>query len=170
MSTSVNNGDDVSGKKVYRRTKREVKNLRFLVDFMDETQMTTTDLASKIGLSRQSVFLWIRKDNCKMSSLYELFDKCGYNLTVSLDKSGKKETQYVDWEIGVTTPPGEKRLSFLADAIEKYRIFKVDIANKVDVTPSTLYMWFKNDDCFIDQIVQIAECFGLELKFKYTLK
>ena len=61
-----------SGK--YQNGNWNVKNLKFLVDFMDATGMTTTDVANKIGLSsRQSVYHWLVTDDVKFSNIIKLF-------------------------------------------------------------------------------------------------
>ena len=71
-----------SGK--YQNGNWNVKNLRFLVDFMDATGMTTTDVANKIGLSsRQSVYHWLVTDDVKFSNIIKFFDACGYDIRFS---------------------------------------------------------------------------------------
>ena len=40
-----------------------LKNLKFLYDFAAEMNLTVGDLAARMGLSRQSVYYWFKKDD-----------------------------------------------------------------------------------------------------------
>ena len=43
-----------------------LKNLKFLYDFAAEMNLTVGDLAARMGLSRQSVYYWFKKDDVKL--------------------------------------------------------------------------------------------------------
>lgn len=61
-----------------------LKNLKFLYDFAVEMNLTVGDLAARMGLSRQSVYYWFKKDDVKISNIYRLFDVLGYEIRFSL--------------------------------------------------------------------------------------
>lgn len=61
-----------------------LKNLKFLYDFAAEMNLTVGDLAARMGLSRQSVYYWFKKDDVKISNIYRLFDLLGYEIRFSL--------------------------------------------------------------------------------------
>ena len=77
-----------------------VSNLKFLVDFMDATGMTTTDVANKIGLtSRQSVYHWLVTDDVKYSNIIKFFDACGYDISFSFVPKMRKKVSNTEVSI-----------------------------------------------------------------------
>ena len=52
--------------------------LKFLTDFMEETGLTTASVAELVGISRQAVYYWFKKDNVRISMIYKLFEAYGY--------------------------------------------------------------------------------------------
>ena len=52
--------------------------LKFLTDFMEETGLTTAAVAELLGISRQAVYYWFKKDDVKISVIYKLFEVYGY--------------------------------------------------------------------------------------------
>ena len=65
--------------------------LKFLIDFMEETGLTTASVAELVGISRQAVYYWFKKDNVRISMIYKLFEACGYKIEFDLIKARPTE-------------------------------------------------------------------------------
>ena len=65
--------------------------LKFLTDFMEETGLTTASVAELVGISRQAVYYWFKKDNVRISMIYKLFEAYGYRIEFDLVKERPTE-------------------------------------------------------------------------------
>ena len=111
-----------SGK--YQNGNWNVKNLKFLVDFMDATGMTTTDVANKIGLSsRQSVYHWLVTDDVKFSNIIKFFDACGYDIRFSFISKVRKKVS--DTEVSIILHENDKDESGNIRKEYKFKLRKV---------------------------------------------
>ena len=52
----------------------QVKNLKFLAEFMNQTDLTTGDIAKGVGLLRNSVTRWFMVDDTALS---RVINRCG---------------------------------------------------------------------------------------------
>ena len=61
----------------------QVKNLKFLAEFMNQTGLTTGDIAKGVGLLRNSVTRWFMVDDTTLSRIITAADYYGYDFIIS---------------------------------------------------------------------------------------
>lgn len=137
--------------------------LKFLVDFMEASGIGVMQVASLMGLTRQSVYHWFVRDDMKISQVYDLFRKCGYSIRFSLERDERQEGLDVVVDMRLADMPDDRRLSFLRSAMNRYGISRDALAEALSVGKSTVAHWFAVDECFISYIYKIAACAGLRL-------
>lgn len=154
-----------------------VKNLRFLVDFMDAMGMTTTDVANKMGLSsRQSVYHWLVTDDVKYSNIIKFFDACGYDIIFSFISKTKKKAS--DTEVNITLHEDDKtdikylnrKLGFFHKAMDDYGVSSAVFSEYLSIDKTTIFYWFKQDDCALSYIYKFAEFAKLKLRIEIKPK
>ena len=151
-----------AAKASYRGGKWNVNYLRFLTDFMDELKLPMATIAETAGLTRQTIYYWLTKDDAKLSSVLNLFDSFEYDLIFDLVKSRPQGEADVD--IFVRREKGTKRLSFLDDCLRRYKVNRAQMLRDMQLSHATLGTWLKADDIFISYIYRIAETCGLTVK------
>lgn len=156
--------DNKQGK--YRDGQWNVARLRFLVDFMKASGVTTMRVAELMGLSRQAVWHWYVKDDMKLSQVYRLFELCGYRIIFELEGGQSPNELPVTVSMSVVSPEGTQRLAFLKSALDRYNVSKESLAAKLNVGKATLYNWLKSDDCFLSYIYAIAVAEGWRLSIR----
>ena len=94
--------------------------LKFLTDFMEETGLTTASVAELVGISRQAVYYWFKKDNVRISMIYKLFEAYGYKIEFDLIKERPTEGEpaRVEMEVERESKTG-KRLELLASELKR---------------------------------------------------
>ena len=164
-----------SGK--YQNGNWNVNNLKFLVDFMDATGMTTTDVANKIGLSsRQSVYHWLATDDVKFSNIIKFFDACGYDIRFSFVSKLRKKVS--DTEVSIILHDNDKdeskyanrRLGFFQKAMDSNGVSSAAFSEYLSIDKTTIFYWFKQDDCAISYLYRFAEYAKLKLKIEIRPK
>lgn len=118
---------------------------------MEETGLTIANIAELVGLSRQAVYYWFKKDEVRLSLIYKLFEVYNYNIEFDFirDRSTEGEPAKVEMEVERQKLPGGKRLEFLASALKRYNIARDDVQPKMNVGTTTIYYWLSHDDVFI---------------------
>ena len=160
-----------SEKKVQKRSENfkngqwDLKYLQFVDSFIKQSGMTLEQAANKAGITRQTIFHWFQLDDAKIQSVVKFINGCGYKIEFAL--------QPISNEVGdalvtinakaIPATVGDKTLSFLDEAIDRYGIQRKEAAAKLGLTYTSLYYWFKHDDVFISYIYKIAEAYGLKL-------
>ena len=115
--------------------------LKFLTDFMEETGLTTASVAELVGISRQAVYYWFKKDNVRISMIYKLFEAYGYKIEFDLIKERPTEGEPARVEMEVERESKtDKRLEFLASALKRYNIYQLaEVAGlkvSIKITPN----------------------------------
>ena len=143
--------------------------LKFLTDFMEETGLTTASVAELLGISRQAVYYWFKKDDVKISVIYKLFEVYGYKIEFDLikERTSEGEPAKVEMQVQRKQKTG-KRLEFLASALKRYNIYREDISPKMGIGNTTIYYWLSHDDVFISYIYKLAELAGLKVTIRIT--
>lgn len=154
----------------YQDGKWNLTHLKFLTDFMEETGLTIANIAELVGLSRQAVYYWFKKDEVRLSLIYKLFEAYNYNIEFDFirDRSTEGEPAKVEMEVERQKMPGGKRLEFLASALKRYNIARDDVQPKMNVGTTTIYYWLSHDDVFISYMYKFAEVTGLRFAIKIT--
>jgi DNA-binding XRE family transcriptional regulator len=137
--------------------------LKFVHDFMKVAGLTNTKVAELMGISRQAVHHWFVMDDMKMSQIFRLFELCGYRVDFALVADFPKTSLPVDVHMCVANPDGPHRLAFLKKALDVHGISKDTLAERLSIRRTTIYNWFKTDDCFISYIYQTAQACNLRL-------
>jgi len=137
----------------FQRDKYDLKNLKFLGDFMSALGLNTTTAGEKIGISQVSVYYWLKKDDAKLSTVEKLINACGYSLSI----------EFVDPEMEIIMEINRtKRLSFLSEALSVCD--KEMIAKELGMGLTGIYYWLSHDDVNISYIYRIAELIGKKVK------
>lgn len=152
----------------FREGQWELKNLKFVDAFIKQIGLTEKTAAEKAGIVRQTIYHWFGKDDAMLSSIENLINACGYKLTFSLEKKSHEVGDAIVTINQKETPASEeaKRLDFLAKTLDSYGIQRKEAAEKLGLSYTALYYWFRNDDVFISYIYKIADLYGLKVKIK----
>ena len=145
--------------RAFDKTKYELKNLRFLGEFMAATGLTTSSAGEKIGISQVSIYYWLKKDDAKLSAVMNLIEACGYRMTISIVS---EDLESDNFSIELKPTESGKRLAFLADALKD--VDKEEVAKKIEMGYSTVYYWLEHDDINISYIYRIADAIGRKVK------
>lgn len=150
--------DSIVRPRALQKDKYELKNLKFLGDFMSAMGLTTTTAGEKIGLTQVSIYYWLKKDDARLSAVNKLIEACGYKLIIDLvdPDPDPKDTEIV------IEVPREKLLSFLSEALSDQD--KEEVAKKLNIGYTTIYYWFSHDDIFVSYIYKVAEAIGKKVK------
>lgn len=151
--------DRIVRKRTLQKDKYDLKNLKFLGDFMSATGLTTTTAGEKIGLSQVSIYYWLKKDDAHLSMVDKLIDACGYKLVIDFVPAEETYAQKTEIVIEV---PRDRRLSFLSEALSSAD--KETVARELGIGLSTIYYWFDHDDIFVSYIYRIADIVGMKVK------
>ena len=144
----------------------KARNLRFLVDFMKAAGVSTNQVAQLMGVSRQAVHHWFVKDDMKVSQIKRLFELCGYKIVFALEKEAAADTLPVRVTMSVINSAGPQRLAFLKNALDRYDVSRESLAARLNVGKTTLYNWFKSDDCFLSYVYAIAMAEDMKLDIR----
>jgi len=137
----------------FQRDKYDLKNLKFLGDFMTAVGLNTTTAGEKLGISQVSIYYWLKKDDAKLSSVEKLMNACGYKLSFEL----------VDPEMEIIMEINRtKGLSFLAEALSDQD--KEKVSEQLGVGLTSIYYWLSHDDMFISYIYKVADIIGKKVK------
>lgn len=148
--------ESIVRRRALQTDKYELKNLRFLGDFMKTVGLSTTSAGEKIGVSQVAIYYWLKKDDAKLSVVNKLIDACGYKLTfeyVSPEDFSESSTTKI-----VIDAPDDRLLSFLSVALADYD--KEEVSKKIGLGGTTVYYWISHDDMFVSYIFKIAEAIG----------
>lgn len=156
----VKGGATVKGKRVLQPGKYELKNLKFLGDFMTTLGITTTVAAKKADLTQVTVYYWLKKDDAHLSSVERLINAWGYKLEFEL-VSKEEENSIVRIET-----PNTRRLAFLERALSN--VDREWLRQQLEIGTTTIYYWMSHDDIFISYIYRIAEV--LDKKVSVTIR
>ena len=126
-------------------------------------------MAELLGISRQAVYYWFKKDDVKISVIYKLFEVYGYKIEFDLikERTSEGEPAKVEMQVQRKQKTG-KRLEFLASALKRYNIYREDISPKMGIGNTTIYYWLSHDDVFISYIYKLAELAGLKVTIRIT--
>lgn len=136
----------------------QLRNLRFLGDFMRMRQLSTTQAGAMIGMTQVGVYYWFKRDDARLSQVDKLIAACGYSLNFEFLDREQETNPLISIEVART-----KRLSFLSEALDSLEK-KKDVAGKLGLASSTIYYWLTKDDIFISYIYKIAEIIGKKVK------
>ena len=70
--------------KKLQTSKYELKNLKFLGDFMTTLGLTTTTAAEKCGLTQVSVYYWLTHDDIFISYIFRIVENFGKKVKVTI--------------------------------------------------------------------------------------
>lgn len=145
------------------------KRLQFLLDMLKETGVSKRELARRMEMSYQNMFVYFKRDDMKMSQAEAMASKLGYELTFSLNWNKRKQkTDKLVMELeGIVGDDAKlQRLAFLQIAMKLNGIERKTLAQQLDLNYTGVNRWFKVDDISISYLYQIAELYNLTLSIK----
>ena len=144
---------------------KERKNLEALYYFMCLINKNPSTFAELIGVSKQAVYKWFAKDDMKLSSFIEVFEK--FRMEVSfIIVPPESNIVFEGFPYFEDTDASDKRLSFLKRAMTGHTYNEV--ANGIGCSEPTIEYWFRVDDCTISKTRAIATFLGYDLHIKVT--
>lgn len=160
---------------VYERSKGwKNKNLAFLVEFMSELGLTTTDIAEAIGYARLSVSRWLRIDDMSLKKVHEIAEAFGYEfiLTYTVPRPSSHHVNLLidRYAVNGDKSIAESKMSFLRFAMAQARVTISEVAKAVELHRMGVSRWFKIDDVNMHYIYIIAEAFGWEVNMHFKKK
>ena len=146
------------------------KNLKFLVDFMQASNINLGDLERKgIGHHTSLAFLF-KKDNMLLSLAQKIFEAFGCKLTILLkDKSEeKKEGLGLSNEAELVSLYSQgSRLGFLDMYMRMHKLTQRKVAAELGKSPGTVSYWFRTGDIYIANLKEFADAFGARLVVEF---
>ena len=146
----------------YENGQWNVKNLKFLTEFMKKMGLTTGDLARVVGLMRASVTRWFMVDDTSYSKVEMIANHYGYDFYVHYE--------IPDVPIERTKLSIDQALYVLRLAIYQAGITKSDFAKKLGLSRMGLNLWFQKDDITFRYIYEIAEKMDWTVNIQFKLK
>ena len=152
----------------FKNGRWELKNLKFLEEFMFQLNLTTGDVARALGVTRNAVTRWFIFDNTSVRNVMKVADCYGYDLGISYMGLPPKETEIENTTLiieNVATKRVQdidltKRLAFIRVAMASYGKTLEDVAAALQVRRDAVQKIFQIDDTSFFNIYQIAETFG----------
>lgn len=146
------------------------KRLQFLLDMLTETGVSKRELARRMGMSYQNMFVYFQRDDMKMSQAEAIASKLGYELIFTLN--GKKRKQRADKLVmeleGIVGDDAKlQRLAFLQIAMKLNGIERKVLAQQLGLNYTGVNRWFKVDDISISYLFRIAELYNLKVDVNF---
>lgn len=159
----------------YENGQWNVKNLKFLVEFMKRNGITTGDIANIVGLLRASVTRWFVVDDTFFSRVEKIANHYGYDFIVRYDIPDvpiERTKLSIDKALNVLGEVGQlnSRLNFLRVAIYQAGLSKAEFAKRLNLTRMGLSLWFKKDDITFRYIYEIAEKMDWTVNIQFKLR
>lgn len=160
---------------IYKSGEWDVKNLRFLADFMRLSGNTTTTLAQKVGIGRQAIYNYFKRDDMSIQMIYKIIESNGCKIRFIMERPEPADSDVIirlNNYFLKNLPEGIKfgKLYFVNLAMQRYLITAKDICEKLGCARSTVSAWFTTDNMMISYVYRICEAFDLKLKIEITPK
>lgn len=134
-----------------------LERLAFLGRFLHETVQleSLADLGKIMGVTRQAVFMMMKKDDMTLKRLISIFEHYGYDLkfhiSTPMDNLNRKDDNNKGKLVRVHTfaddHQASKNLGFLSQAIVRSQLSIRQISNRTGVANATIKNRIANDDC-----------------------
>lgn len=159
----------------YENGQWNVKNLKFLTEFMKRNGLTTGDIAKVVGLMRTSVTRWFMVDDTSYSKVEMIANHYGYDFHVHYeipDVPIDRTKLSIDKALSVLGEVGQldSRLNFLRIAIFQAGLTKVEFAKRIGLSRMGVNLWFQKDDITFRYIYEIAEKMNWTVNIQFKLK
>ena len=145
------------------------KRLQFLLDMLKETGVSKRELARRMEMSYQNMFVYFQRDDMKISQAETMASKLGYELTFSLNGKKRKQKEdklVMELEDIVGDDAKLQRLAFLQIAMKLNGIERKALAQQLGLNYTGVNRWFKVDDISISYLFRIAELYNLKVAIK----
>ena len=142
------------------------KRLQFLLDLLKTAKVSKRELARRMNMSYQNMFVYFQRDDMKLSFAEQMAGKLGYGLSFSIEKPSKgKVTDKLIMDLETILGGGAslQRLAFLQIAMKLNGIERKKLAQQLDLNYTGVNRWFKVDDIAISYLFKIAELYGLRV-------
>lgn len=147
------------------RNKPQNYNMKFLDLFLKKMKWSKPQFAQMIGMTKASVYHWFKVDDIQLTTLYNAFDKIGYEIVFSMEMPNIDEN--INIEIGAKDEIMDrprKRLDFLHTALYENDIDQHKLAKYLGRDVETIDYWFRYDNCHLHYIFKTAKFTGMKLK------
>lgn len=149
------------------------KRLQFLLDMLTEAGVSKRELAHRMEMSYQNLFVYFQRDDMKMSQAEAMALKLGYELTFSLNGSKTKQKTdklVMNLEEIVGRDAQLQRLAFLQIAMKLNGIERKTLAQQLGLNYTGVNRWFKVDDISISYLFRIAELYNLKVTINSKIR
>lgn len=152
-----------------------VKNLNFLLEFMEKCGYSTGDIARAVGLQRQAVTRWLVVDDTKLSYVIKFSEAIGCDFLISYEVpevSQERTNMAIDKALFNKTIQGfmDSRLAFLRLALWKTNTTYTALADKLGLSRSSVQNWLMKDDISFRYIYLIAEAMDWTVDIYFRAK
>ena len=160
------------------------RHLRFLLDLFTALnltpysfgQMTDNPLSTAQALRAQ-----LKKDDMKISRAKTIVGMTGYRLRLSFKDETKMIQKVEDYTLTLPAELSEnltrkkeaspyENLDFLHEFLQRRRISRRQLAQRIEVSPGAVETWFRADDCAISYLYRIKNSYDVELVFDIQTK
>lgn len=114
-------------------------------------------LAKGLGITKNTVMVWKRKDDIKISRLAEAASFCGYNLSIGICKGATRIEELI-FPVNQTKP-----ISFFSKMLPYYGMTLNDVLKKTKLPKGTITGWMYQEKCTLADVLFLAEKMGMTL-------
>lgn len=150
------------------------KNMQFLIEFMRAMNISVSDIAKIIGISRNGVARWFMVDDTNLSKIFKIAEATNCVFRISYDIP---EDSYLSETTTLVIDPALRRrgaqqvfgnrLLFLREAMGKAGMSNEQLAEALKVSRISVQYWMRNDDISFKRIYQIADTMGWKVNIAF---
>ena len=168
--------DECRGK--FKDGRWELRNLKFLEEFMRQMEVSTGDVAKALGLTRNAVTRWFIYDNTSVVNAEKVAAVYGYELVISYAGKRARKPKIENTTLVIENLAAKKmkeidltrRLAFIRVAMAAYGKSVEDVAAALQVRRDAVMKIFQIDDTSFFNIYRIAEEFGWRVNVTFREK
>lgn len=168
--------DECRGK--FKDGRWELRNLKFLEEFMHQMELSTSDVAKALGVTRNAITRWFIYDNTNVVNAEKVAAHYGYDLVISYAGKRARKPKIENTTLVIENLAAKKmkeidltkRLAFIRVAMAAYGKSVEEVAAALQVRRDAVQKIFQIDDTSFFNIYRIAEEFGWRVNVTFKEK
>ena len=123
---------------------------------------TIESIAVELGLTKNTLMVWRRKDDMIISRMAEMAALCGYQMSIGICKGVAR----VEELIQPVNP--SKPISFFTKMLPYYGMSIDDVAKKTGTCKGTITGWLYSEKCTLVDILSLVKKLGMRMYIDFT--
>lgn len=144
------------------RNKKKGERLEPLLQVLVDNRITIREIGEAISIPRQTVNMWIVKDDILLSNLEKIADVLNYNLKWEMRKRPLIEGEEPDVVYQRETDPNKKRLYAVYQGTYKQFGSLAELQRIIGIPRQTIQRWLDRDDIKLSHLQMISDAFDYD--------